>query len=237
MGMTIKRIALVSTGPLSGKTTLANYLQARYRFGIACHICTLVESFVEYENNTKYPYHELSVPEVFANKEFYRAALQDHALRVGFHSDDMLAYWIERTIAKARAQFDSSTLLSNDYGMVFDPIRGEKQAKYLHDSGWTIVQLQISENERARRAGEMGKSYEMIWDAMQRHPDIEGGVEFADLVLESEHMTVEMSARIIMKYESTRPEREVTHAGDTKSDEAVNNLRHGDYTTRDSTPA
>lgn len=192
----MQRIALVSTGPLSGKTTLAHYLQQHEHFIIACHICTLVESFVEKENSTNYPYHEFTMRDVFSNKEFYRPALQDHALAVGFHDEDMLGYWIERTIAKATQTQDSSTLLRTQ-GLVFDPIRGAAQAQYLRDTGWTIVQLQISENERARRAEAMGKDYESIVQAMQRHPDIERGINFADIVLDGEKGTGETALHLL----------------------------------------
>lgn len=191
------KIALSSNGPLSGKTTLARYLQAHYHFAIACHVCTLVESFVEYENNANYPLHELNVHEVFENKEFYRQALQNHALRVGFHDDAMLGYWIDRTIAKGMAQLDSSTLLRGDYNIVFDPIRGEKQAQYLHDAGWTIVQLQISEEERERRAVSMGKDYRVIVAAMQKHPDIENGIHFVDVEVDGERLVSDTAAQIV----------------------------------------
>lgn len=202
------KIALVSTGPLSGKSTLAEYLKAHCNFQIACHVCTLVNSYVEQENNARLQQSIrvgtqqfipgsaamslplLSASDVFANKEHFRQALQDHALAVGFHDPKMTGYWIERTLAR--------TLVQQGQGVVFDPIRGSVQAKYLHDAGWTIVQLQISENERARRAAAMGKDYDQIWQAMQRHPDIEGGVDFADLVLDSETYTPKQLAYLIM---------------------------------------
>jgi hypothetical protein len=201
------KIALVSTGPLSGKSTLAQHLKEQYGFAIACHICTLVDSFVEKESNTNYPYHEFTVTDVYDNKEFYRQALQDHALAVGFHDPLMTGYWIGRTIAQTYAQPEQS--------MVFDPIRGAIQAQYLHEHGWTIVQLQISENERARRAAAMGKDYNQIWEAMVRKPDIEGGVDFADIALDAEAPTACIAHAVIAIV------KEMQHDGnDTEADSA-----------------
>lgn len=174
------RIALVASGPLSGKSTLARYLAEEHGYVLACHVCTLVGAFVKYANEGNSD--QITSSEVFEKKEQYRQALQDFSLQVGFSDPSSAGHWTELTLAEWHE--DESR------PVVFDSFRGEVQGDYMQRIGFVRVQLHISEDERKRRAAAMGKDYGDVLAAVQHHPELEKGILRPDVVLSGELPTV-----------------------------------------------
>jgi|SRR5229473_3745300 len=170
------KLAITSSGPLSGKTTLAKYLEAEHGFIRADHSRTLVEWFVQTWNDPLPHIAQITVEQVYQDKETYRPLLQQYGDMIGFNDPGRAAHWILRTINR--------TISLDERGVVFDSFRGEKQAQVLRDLGFTLVQLEISETERKYRAGLMGKDYFTILAAMEARPDLELGIDNPDIRLD-----------------------------------------------------
>jgi hypothetical protein len=178
------KIALASTGPLSGKSTLSRELVTKHGFKRADHSRTVVSSFVAWYNSAikREPWlTPINEEMVYGDKERYRRGLQEHATLIGFDDPRRAGMWVETTLQQAGYdwRFD-------DVNIVFEPVRGKAQADALHDLGFTVVQLEISEATREYRAHLMGKSYEQIKSSMQARPEVECGIPNPDIRLYSE---------------------------------------------------
>lgn len=167
------KIALTSSGPLSGKSTLAKYLENEHGFYIVDHSSTLVKSYVEAWNQT---FSEMGLPitveDVYRNKEVHRQALQEHGDNIGFNGRRMFE-WVGTTVGDGGGR-----------NIVFDSFRGEAQAQVLRDLGFMLVQLKITEDVRRERAETMGKDYDKIVESMNKRPDLELGIEHPHLTLD-----------------------------------------------------
>lgn len=197
------KLALTSSGPLSGKSTLAKYLESEHGFIRADHSRTLVQSFVDTWNNT-HDCMDITVEEVYAEKEEWRQALQQHSLEVGFSDPGHAVYWTKRTLKEWLSY-------KPQRNVVFDSFRGELQAQTMRDLGFMVVQLQITEEEREYRAIQLGKDYTKIKAAMDARPDLEKGIAKPDLTLNSE-LPLDVQARILWTagdlFESSQKRRE-----------------------------
>ncbi len=168
------KIALTSTGPLSGKTTLATYLRDEQGFMYASHSRSIVQSYVDSWN--AHSSYQLTVEYVYANKEFFRQPLQRHGDDVGFNDPKLMVRWVKYTLKdwlKYKPQRN----------VVFEAVRGEDQAQVLRDMGFIIVQLVINEDERRARAIEKNVGYDAISSSMSARPDLELGILAPDLTL------------------------------------------------------
>lgn len=193
-----KLIALTSTGPLSGKSTLAKRLAREYEFIHADHSRTLVVSFVMHANAQVLPERSglilpLTVEDVYKDKEFYRTRLQGHGNRIGFNDPALAKEWMLYTLFQSGWFSDAG----QDRDVVFDSFRGEAQAQALRELGFTLVQLHIGEDERMRRAMESGVDYARIVQAMIEHPELELGIKSPDITLNGE-ADVEYLARLLV---------------------------------------
>jgi hypothetical protein len=177
------KFALCSTGPMSGKSTLARYLRDEYGFMYADHSRTLVEDYAKW-------LAPLTVGEVYANKEHYRQELQQHGYDVGFNDESRMVYWAKYTLTEWLR-------LKPQRNVVFDSVRGEGQAQVLRDMGFEIVQLEISEDARQMRADEIGRDYEQIVISMFRQPELELGIARPDITLNAE-LPVEVLGKILI---------------------------------------
>src|SRR5260221_4454582 len=172
------KIALTSSSPLSGKTTLAKYLEQNYKFIRADHSRTLVASFVDNWNNPiSDPSEMISVEKVYREKEIWRPQLQAYGYQVGYNDPERAKYWVRRTLS------EWSVLYGGKQDVVFDSFRGELQAGILRSAGFMLVQLEIDEAERMYRARAGGVDYERMLQAMAMHPELEGGIAKPDLTL------------------------------------------------------
>jgi hypothetical protein len=172
----IKKIALTSSGPLSGKTTLSKYLEKEYRFFRVDHSLTIAQDLVSHEN--RYNHASLTVEDIYADKECWRPQLQEHSLRMGFSSPGRALEWTDVTLEPWYRSGSRSDI-------VFEPFRGEVQAEVMRRLGFLIVQLEISEGERARRAKALGKDYRAIQRAMWDHEELELGIANPDLHMDA----------------------------------------------------
>lgn len=186
-----RKIAISSTGPYSGKTTLAKYLEKEYGFVRADHSRTIIEDFIGHWNAQPEHFQEqLTVDQVYANKEYFRQGLQEHSLRVGVSSPEKAEYWTRQTLIRAgcsitQARCPGSTpLVCPDKDVVFEPFRGEVQADVMRRLGFTLAQLDIPAWVRRHRARLLGKDYDQIEASMQAHPELEGGIERPDVCLD-----------------------------------------------------
>src|SRR5258708_2202876 len=171
------KIALCSSGPMSGKSTLARHLESVYGFVRADHSRTLVASFVEnWDNPISDPSEMISVEQVYREKEIWRPLLQTYGYQIGFNDHDKALHWIRRTLGDWQ-------LAGGKQDVVFDSFRGELQAGILRSMGFTLVQLEIDEAERMYRAQADGVDYERMLQAMKMHPELEGGIARPDLRL------------------------------------------------------
>jgi hypothetical protein len=177
------KLALCSTGPMSGKSTLAKYLEANYGFIRADHSRTLVEDYAKW-------LAPLTADEVYANKELYRRALQQHGYDAGFNDGSRMVYWVKRTLSEWLS-------FKPQRNVVFDSFRGEVQAQVMRDMGFEIVQLSISEDARQVRADELGRDYEQIVISMFKRPELELGVKNPDITLNAE-LPVEVLAKVLI---------------------------------------
>lgn len=182
------KIALTSNGPLSGKTTLADYLGLQHGFMVASHSLTIVKGFVQTHNEQ----HRsgLTVEQVYADKERYRIGLQEWGNENGFNSTDKTVYWVKKTLAEWMQY-------KPERDVVFSETRGEGQAEVLRDMGFTIVQLEINEVVRRLRAAKEGKDIFKIWAAMDEHPELERGIKYPDISLDATQPP-DMLARVIL---------------------------------------
>jgi hypothetical protein len=173
-------IALTSTGPMSGKSTLAKHLEHHMHFLRADHSQTLLEEFVWNENALNglevMPFlemHPLTVQQVLANKEAYRIQLQRFGYTVGFNDPVRSGTWTDRTLA--------GWYQDPWRDVVYEPVRGDDQAAALRKRGFLIVQLEIPEVLREARAHLRGRDYHRMVLAMHEHPELECGVTKPDV--------------------------------------------------------
>lgn len=171
-----RKIALNSTGPLSGKTALAKELEQAHGFFRVDHSRTLVENFV-WEYNISWVSTNLTVEDVYADKECWRPQLQAWGNKVGYNDPAKSEYWIRATLHEWLRDDE----MQGD--VVFDSFRGEEQAEVLRRMGFTLVQLHIPENIRQYRAAVIGMPYNKILENMDRRPEIERGIKKPDVML------------------------------------------------------
>lgn len=184
----VYKFALTSTGPLSGKTTLAEYLRDQYGFMVASHSNTIVEGYVADWNASHVS--TISVPYVYANKEAFRQDLQTWGNTSGFNDPEKCILWVRKTLADW-LQYTPAR------DVVFSETRGEGQAQVLRDLGFEIIQLHITEDEREYRAIQLGRDYEQIVKSMVAHPELELGIAQPDISLNAE-LSVEVLARVLL---------------------------------------
>lgn len=182
------KIALTSTGPLSGKSTLAKHLESEYGLYRADHSRTLVREFVLAAASGAMCCPGLTVEKVYEEKEKWRQALQTFGYEIGFNDPKKTKYWAEKTI---------TAWTGEGPGIVFDSFRGEVQAQALRALGFVIVQIEIDEDERRRRAEGMGRGYEAIWKSMQAEPELELGIAQPDITLNGA-LPTDVQARILL---------------------------------------
>src|SRR5260221_11009250 len=97
------KIALTSRSPLSGKTTLARFLESEYGFVYAGHSLALLHDFVANWNNPiSDPSEMISVEQVYREKEQWRPQLQTYGYQVGYNDPGKSPHWINRTLADWR---------------------------------------------------------------------------------------------------------------------------------------
>lgn len=186
-----RKIALTSSGPLSGKSTLARHLEQEYGFVRADHSRSIVESFVKDWNATE-PLLSgpITVEEVYRDKETWRPLLQEWGFIAGFNDPRKAGRWVKYTL--------SEWLRTPDRDVVFDSLRGETQAQVLREMGFTLVQLSIPSNERCRRAMALDKNCEDIRHAMRMHPELEEGIDHPDIRLIA-LVPVDVLARMLLQ--------------------------------------
>ncbi len=192
--MSAIKLAISSSGPLSGKTTLAKYLQTEYNFIRADHSQTLVEVFV-FDWNLKLMTEDpqrITVANVYANKDEFRPMLQKFGDDQGYNSGVGMERFIKRTLQEWLRH-------KPELDVVYDSIRSEGQAKVLKDMGFTLVQLEISEDLRRQRAAERGMDYDKIKAAMDARPDLERGIARPDVTLVDQTDLEVMSKVLMMK--------------------------------------
>lgn len=197
-----RKFALTGTGPLSGKSTLAKRLAREYEFIHADHSRTLVASFVLWANNLPNPERSglvlpITVDEVYNNKEVYRVSLQEHSYRVGFSDPAQAKGWTVLTLAE--------WLRDTTRDVVFDSFRGEAQAQVMRELGFTLVQIEISEDARIYRAIKSGAFYHEVLDAMNEHPELELGIKSPDITLNGEQDVGVLARSLIFR--STREDK------------------------------
>lgn len=191
----MKRIALTSTGPLSGKTTLARYLHEHYGYVWANHSQTLVELFVDWWNRDKNK-SQITVASLLANKEYWRPYLQTFGNEQGFNTDyDSARRYMEYTLDKVGAR-------NTDKPVVYEPFRGELQGQVLRDLGFFLVQIKIPENVRQNRARGMGVDYSQVKASMDKAPELELGIRHPHMLLNGA-LTTDMMARMIVNLPET----------------------------------
>lgn len=181
------KFALTSSGPLSGKSTLARYLESEHGFIRADHSRTLVQSYVDWYN--KEFGDRNTVEHVYLNKEEYRQELQRHSLAVGFSDPGRAVYWTKQTL-KEWLRYKP------ERNVVFDSFRGEQQAQVMRDLGFMVVQLKITEEEREYRAIQLGRDYGQVKASMEAHPELEKGIAHPNLTINAE-LPLDVQARIL----------------------------------------
>ena len=186
-----RRIAITSTGPLSGKSTLAKYLVREFGFIRADHSRSLVEDFVrDYNAYNPNVSSNLTVEDVYADKECWRPQLQAFGYRMGYNDEYGARKFIERTLDRAGATPDTD--------VVYDPFRGELQGSVLKSMGFVLVQLHIPEDLRRERAASLGMPYDKIIESMDRHPKLERGIKEPDVWLMA-NMPVPKIAQVLIR--------------------------------------
>ncbi len=181
------KIAL-NGSPLSGKTTLAEYLRTEQGFMVAEHSRTLVGLYVD-SWNTRGDRHVLTVEEVYAHKEVHRQSLQQFGDERGFNGGPNTAKFIKHTL-KEWLRYKP------ERDVVYAETRGEAQSAVLREMGFIIVQLFITEDVRRVRALERGVDYEQISLSMKARPDLEMGVASPNVSLDGS-LPVEVQWKII----------------------------------------
>lgn len=183
-----RRIALSSTGPLSGKTTLANYLAMHHNFVHAKHNETLyVEYLLRY--NERHEGQQLTIRDMLLQKEAHRQALQETGIQCGFDQPERSLYWVLKTLNSATRHWEFSPV-------VFDNIRGEAQAGHLRDLGFVIVQITIPESVRLHRSGSEER-YLKLRENMGAHPDIEYGIVRPDIILPGDQPVARLAEALV----------------------------------------
>ncbi|GHO44552.1 hypothetical protein [Ktedonospora formicarum] len=122
----------------SGKTTLAHALEAR-GFVLVNFTGWLKELYSRALSSIGY---SVTVEEILANKENYRVHLQ--------HFADMIEWQTDPTYV---SQCIDETAIEWYRGIVFDNVRTEVQAREAQRRGFTVIELIVPDDVRARRAG------------------------------------------------------------------------------------
>lgn len=188
-----RKFALTSTGPMSGKSTLARHLESEYGFMRADHSRTLVAAFVEDWNDSKPLSGPITVEEVYRDKETWRPLLQEFGYLIGFNAPEKARYWMERTLH----DWYREKSIGRERDVVFDSFRGETQAEVMRGLGFELVQIEISDTARCIRAGLLGKNCKDVLNAMRARPELEHGIARPDIILNGE-LPVDVLGKILM---------------------------------------
>jgi hypothetical protein len=187
-----RKYALVSTGPLSGKSTLAKHLEREYGFIRADHSRSLVEAFVAQWNAQEADgLRAITVDEVYRDKEKWRPSLQEFGYTSGFNDPLKAVRWAKYTL-REWLQYKP------ERNVVFDSLRGEGQAQVMRDLGFQIVQLEIDDETRCERARMRGFECRPLLTAMDLHPELERGIKHPDIVLNAS-LPVEVLGKILVQ--------------------------------------
>lgn len=189
------KIAVTSTGPSSGKTSLAKEIEKTYGFMRVDHSLTIAEDFIWYYNRhiRKWGEDELTINKLHANKEYWRPYLQEYSLREGVSSPELAGHWTDQTLIPWYRTHQTKHV-------VFEPFRGEIQAEEMRKRGFLLVQLRISEDVRMQR---LGKTYYDAVKSMRQHPELECGINKPDIELDGS-MPVGKLARIAVRLAQER---------------------------------
>ncbi len=169
--------------PLSGKTTLARYLEHHYGFVFADHSLTLVREYVAWHNSMGW---RLSTKEVYDNKEAYRKSLQEFGYQIGFNGEHQSVWWAEKTLSEWR-KYPVGT------SIVFDSVRDVYLADYLSDLGFKLVRIVIGGALRRQRAESLGRDYADIEQSVLARSDLERASFPVDITLFG-HLPLEQQA-------------------------------------------
>lgn len=182
----------------AGKSTVARYLSGNAGYIHASVSGYLMHALAEL--------HAIDVSVVQQNKEVYRPSLQDLGDYYGLNDPD-------RSIDVLIRVLDFYGALAQPmHPVVLEAIRGEVQAKAAQGLGFTIVHLQISEEEQENRAPDIVSLAQMRAAALAR-PDLESGYPDAPVVLNAS-LSTDRIAQFIM----TLPDRGL-----------YNNAQHANY--------
>jgi hypothetical protein len=199
----VRKIALTSTGPLSGKSTLARHLEKEYGFIRADHSLTVVTAFVENWNDPLPYSSQTSVEQVYQEKEQWRELLQQFSYTAGFNDPTHARDWMIKTLARSGCTVTQARCpgarpsVCPDRDVVFDNFRGEVQAEALRGLGFELVQIRIQEWTRQERAAKMGVDYNKVLANAGAAPELEGGIERPDIFLNGDQ-PVEVLGRILV---------------------------------------
>ncbi len=183
------KFALTSSGPLSGKSTLARHLRDAYGFILADHSRSLVTAFVESWNSVLPVSERITMDQVYQEKEVWRGRLQQFGYQTGFNDNTGAQLWVFITLKE--------WLPDQKRDVVFDSLRGETQANVLRWLGFEVVQIEIGEAERLNRAGGLGPAWEDIKRSMVAAPELELGIRNPDIHLNGK-LTTETQAKILL---------------------------------------
>jgi len=190
------KFALTSSGPLSGKSTLARHLRDAYGFILADHSRSLVTAFVESWNSVLPVSERIAVDQVYQEKEVWRGRLQQFGYQTGFNDNTGAQLWVFITLKE--------WLPDQKRDVVFDSLRGETQANVLHWLGFEVVQIEISEYERCARAAKLNLSCTGISQSMAAHPELELGVRHPDIRLDGSLPTA-FQASTLLGIQTSKP--------------------------------
>lgn len=186
------RVALTGK-PLVGKTTLAHALRDAHEYIHASVSDYIISEFVKVMNE---PWmvairegKVLTFEEVKRDKHSYRVALQEMGADLGLDREDTVIDALSSVLKYAGA-WDNPHM-----PVVLEAIRGELQASAARALGFVVVNLEVDEETRLKRAGNE-ETYQKIMEAMRVRPDIENGVASATIRL-TQNLSVEHAADLL----------------------------------------
>lgn len=165
-----KRIALAGR-PLAGKTTLAKVLVRKYGYRHGSMSDLIVYDLV---SDLKRKGLSIDVGEVLGHKEVYRGALQSMGDRMGYQDPGRILHLMYRVLVQCEAWSHP------DDPVVLESMRGPLQASAARALGFTVVNLRLDPGDQRERAGSE-EAYRRVRESMRARPDLESGVETAEI--------------------------------------------------------
>jgi hypothetical protein len=164
----LDKIAITSAGPYAGATTIGKELADWYGYQHITMSDYLILNFAQANN--------LNPDEVREHKKDWRKQLQAYGDLIELNNDSKCGYHVHRMLVP----WDRIS------PVVIEKVRSDSQAACLKNYGFTIVHLEITEEEREYRALNLGVTPTELHHIMEHHIEKKISQDLIDITLDAD---------------------------------------------------